>query len=167
MKYVDGPTAEVEITIYSNRSSVWELVSNPATPAEFSNELEVARWQDSTQPPGIGSIIEGHNHNPHVGEWDTLSYVSCWEPEECFEWKVGGLDNEFATWRFELRAGSTDATVLHQWCRIGPARSGLSAAIDARPELEEKIVENRMNWHRENMQRNLEGIKARVEASPS
>ncbi|MEE9416582.1 MAG: SRPBCC family protein [Acidimicrobiales bacterium] len=179
MRYSDGPTAEVEILIEATKSEVWALISDPAMPASFSNELEVAAWQDPETAPGVGSIIEGHNKNPRVGEWDTLSYVSRWEPQECFEWKVGDPSDPFATWRFELADGNADSannadnaesadnlgnvTLLRQWCTIGPARSGVSVAIDARPDLEEEIVENRMTWHRQNMLHNLEGVRGKLE----
>ncbi len=50
-------------------------------------------------------------------------------------------------------------------CRadLGPARSGLSRAIDAMPDKEERIVARRLDEHRANMVKTIEGIKALAE----
>ena len=53
--------------------------------------------------------------------------------------------------------------MLKQWMRIGPARSGLNAAIDRMPDKEERIIERRLDEHRRNMTATLEGIKALAE----
>jgi len=49
--------------------------------------------------------------------------------------------------------------------RMGPAPSGLSIAIDAMPDKEERIVERRQAEHAANMQATVDGIKALVEGA--
>jgi hypothetical protein len=48
---------------------------------------------------------------------------------------------------------------------MGPAPSGLTAAIEARPDKEERIVANRLAEWQRNMQATVEGIKARAESA--
>ena len=48
--------------------------------------------------------------------------------------------------------------------RIGPARSGISPAIDAMPDKESKILHRRLAEHRTNMEATLVGIKSLAEA---
>jgi hypothetical protein len=47
--------------------------------------------------------------------------------------------------------------------RIGPAPSGLSIAIEAMPDKEERIIERRLEEHARNMRATLDGIKALAE----
>ena len=68
-----------------------------------------------------------------------------------------------ASWRFEVLAEG-ERTRLRQWGRMGPGPSGLSPAIAARPDKEERIVAGRMEEWRRNMTANVEGIKALVES---
>ena len=48
---------------------------------------------------------------------------------------------------------------------MGPAPSGLNAAIDAMPDKEERIIARRLDEHRANMERTLAGIKEMAEGS--
>jgi hypothetical protein len=50
-------------------------------------------------------------------------------------------------------------TRLRQWMRMGPAPSGLTPAIEAMPDKEERIVARRLDEHRFNMLATLAGIK--------
>jgi hypothetical protein len=67
-----------------------------------------------------------------------------------------------ATWRFTLRPAGA-GTLLEQWARMGPGRSGLSIAIDAMPEKEQKIVFVRLREWETAMKHNLDVIKDRAE----
>ena len=48
--------------------------------------------------------------------------------------------------------------------QVGPARSGISFAIDAMPDKESKILHRRLAEHSANMQATLAGIKKLAEA---
>jgi len=64
----------------------------------------------------------------------------------------------------ELDQGDGVARVLvRQRAVMGPGPSGLTAAIDGRPELEERIVARRLAEHEQNMRATLEGIRALAE----
>ena len=160
MRYADGPTVEVEIRIDAPPAAVWPAVRDITTPARFSEELQEARWlvEERTR-------FAGRNRHAAIGEWETTCVVVTDEPERCFAWAVGDAAAPSASWRFTLEPeGDGGATVLRQWMQIGPAPSGLSPAIEAMPDKEERIIARRLEEHRANMQRTVDGIKALVEA---
>ena len=85
------------------------------------------------------------------------------EPERVFAWVVGDTDAPSAEWRFVLEPAG-GRTLLRQWMRMGPGPSGLSPAIAARPDKEDRIVARRLDEHRANMQATVDGIKRLAEA---
>ena len=161
MRYADGPTVEAEVRIDAPPSAVWPYVRDITTPTRFSEELQEVRWLDDER-----TRFAGRNRHAAVGEWETTCVVVADEPERTFAWAVGDADHPSASWRFTLEPDGPagDATVLRQWMQIGPAPSGLTPAIEAMPDKEERIIARRLEEHRANMQRTIEGIKALVEA---
>jgi hypothetical protein len=154
VRYADGPTTEVDVHIAAPPARVWELVADITTPARFSSELQAAEWVDD-------SHFRGRNRHDAIGEWETTCEVVR-RDGEVFEWAVGDAANPSASWRFTV-APEGSGTRLTQWMRIGPAPSGLSPAIQAMPDKEERIIERRLAEHRANMQATLDGIKAMAE----
>jgi uncharacterized membrane protein len=162
MKYADGPTVEVEVHVDAPPAMVWPVVRDITTPTRFSEELQEVRWLEE------GTRFAGRNRHAAIGEWETTCTVVTDEPERAFGWAVGDAANPSASWRFTLEPdGDGKGTVLRQWMQIGPAPSGLSPAIAAMPDKEERIVARRLDEHRANMLRTIEGIKALVESAPS
>ena len=78
-------------------------------------------------------------------------------------WAVDDPDNPTAIWRFRLAAQRTAGPSCRSGCRWGPARSGLSFAIDRMPDKEQKIVFVRMREFERNMTATLEQIKKLAE----
>jgi hypothetical protein len=166
MKYADGPTAEVEIVIDAPVETVWALVSDINLPARFSNELRAADWLDDERR--VGARFVGRNFHPAAGEWQTTSIVSRYEPMRAFAWSVTDLEHPSATWWFELEPLDGGGGVrLRQGMRMGPAPSGLTPAILAMPDKEERIVARRLQEHTANMQATVEGIKRLAEDAAS
>ena len=161
MRYADGPTVEVETYIDASPARVWDLVSDIEMPARFSEEFQGATWLDDN--PSVGARFQGRNRHPAVGEWETTSFIVAYVPERLFAWAVGDPEHPGAQWRFELTPDGS-GTRLKQWMRMGPARSGLNAAIDAMPDKEERIIARRLDEHRKNMTATIEGIKALAES---
>lgn len=157
MRYADGPTVEVETWIDARPAAVWAIVSDIRTPVQFSDELQEVAWVDDTR-------FTGRNRHPAAGEWQTTCTVVARDPEREFAWIVGDPDHPSAAWRFALEADG-DRTRLRQWMRMGPAPSGLTPAIEAMPEKEERIVARRLEEHRANMQATVDGIKRLAEAA--
>ena len=78
-------------------------------------------------------------------------------------WAVGDPDRPASRWRFTL-AAQHGGTRLTQWMQMGPAPSGINAAIEARPDKESAILHRRLAEHRANMTATLAGIKELAEA---
>jgi hypothetical protein len=93
-----------------------------------------------------------------MGEWETVSIVNRYEPMREFGWCVTDVDEPSSTWWFELEQ-QRDGVRLRQRARMGPAPSGLSIAITAMPDKEERIVARRLEEFEANMRATLEGIK--------
>ena len=162
VRYADSPTARVEIHVAAPPSAVWSLVSDITLPARFSTELTGAEWAEGTPGPCAGARFTGHSQHPMVGAWQTTcTVVTCEEPR-AFGWVVEDLDHPAARWGFELEPDG-GGTLLRQWAVLGPGPSGLTPAIEAMPDKEERIVAHRLAEHAANMRRCLAGIKQLAE----
>ena len=160
-KYAEGPTVEVSVDVAAPVARVWELVTDIDLPARFSSEFQGASWlADGVR---LGARFVGRNAHAAMGEWETTSWINRYEPLRAFGWAVSDPDHPSATWWFELEPVG-DSVRLTQGGRMGPAPSGLSIAINAMPEKEERIVERRLEEWARNMTSTLEGIKGLAEA---
>jgi uncharacterized protein YndB with AHSA1/START domain len=164
MRYADGPSVQVEVLIDAPIGRVWELASDIALPARFSAELQEAHWLDGVEGAAPGARFVGRSRHPSAGEWETTCVVTVAEPDRSFRWAVGDPDHPSASWGFELEPEGSGVR-LRQWARLGPAPSGLTPAILAMPEKEERIVARRLEEHRANMVVTVEGIKALAEGA--
>ncbi|MFF9866923.1 SRPBCC family protein [Streptomyces sp. NPDC013953] len=176
MRYADGPRVECDVHVGAPPQRVWELVTDIQLPARLSPELQRAEWTDAaTTAPALGETFVGHNRHPLLGEWRTMSRVVELREQRVFGWAVvdpdgafgGGapdFDRPLATWRFTL-SPEAGGTRLRQSARLGPARSGVSLAIDRMPDREEQIVSSRLEELRANIEASLQGIKALAETA--
>ncbi|GAA4906437.1 SRPBCC family protein [Streptomyces coeruleoprunus] len=173
MRYADGPTVTCETSIEAPPASVWGLVTDIGLPARLSPELQRAEWLDGARGLAVGARFEGRNHHELLGDWRTHACVTELVEERVFAWAVVDPDDRFgggepdwahplASWRFEL-APRDGGTVLRQSARIGPARSGVSLAVDRAPDREEAIVAMRLGELRTNIEATLRGIKSLAE----
>ena len=162
----DGPGTVVEVDIRAPSETVWDLVTDINLGAEFSEEFTGARWADGVDGPSVGAEFIGSNTHPAVGEWEVPCFVDRYVEGEEFGWVTSNLDHPGARWRFEV-ASIAGATRLRYSVMLGPGPSGISPAIEAMPDKEPRILARRIGEHRTNMQRVVEGIKAKAEASPS
>lgn len=161
-RYADTPTVEVQLWIDAPPERVWALVSDVALMPSMSEELQSVEWLDGATGPAVGARFVGRSKHEGLGEWATTSYVVECEPERVFAWAVEDPDHPTAIWRFRL-APKDGGTALSEWMQMGPARSGLSFAIDRMPEKEQKIVFVRMREFERNMTITLEQIKQLAE----
>ena len=160
----DGPGQMVEIDIKARPEIVWDLVSDVNLSAEFSEEFQGGEWDDPVAEPGVGSTFTGHNKHPQVGAWSTTSHVTEWEPHQSFAWSVTDIAEPAAQWRFTIEK-VPGGSRLRYHVRLGPGRSGLTPAIEAMPSKEPRILAGRQREHQQNMQRVIEGIKQKAEAT--
>ena len=160
--YADCPAVAVQTYIDAPPARVWPLVSDIFLMPGLSGELQEVAWLDGVTGPAVGCRFAGRNANAALGSWETVStVVECDEPR-CFAWVVGDPGRPSTSWRFTLRPGGA-GTVLEQWMQMGPARSGLSLAIDAMPDKEAKIVFVRLRELEGAMKHNLAAIKELAE----
>jgi len=164
LRYSDCPTAEVSVVIAATPRAVWHQVSDIQLPARFSPEFRGAEWLDGATDPALGARFKGRNYHPAIGEWETTSTISEYQPEREFGWSVGDTERPGARWRFILEPRA-EGTRLTQWMQIGPGRSGINLAIDAMPDKESRILHRRLAEHKANMQATIAGIKAIAESS--
>jgi uncharacterized protein YndB with AHSA1/START domain len=160
--YADTPTVAAQVYIDAPPERVWDLVSDIFLMPRLSPELQEVSWLDDATGPAVGCHFLGRNANQYSGTWETVSTVVECDPPRCFSWAVGDPGHPMATWRFTLRPDGT-GTVLEQWARMGPGRSGLSVAIDAMPDKEAKIVFVRLREWEAGLKHNLDVIKDTAE----
>lgn len=160
-RYADGPTTEATQVIAATPDTLWRYVADINLPARFSTEFQGAEWLDGATEPAVGARFRGTNEHPRVGRWQVDVVITECEPNVVLGWEIPSDDGPAARWRFTLEPvdGGTRVT---QWCQIGPGRSGLNPAIERMPDREHDIVAGRLAEHRENMQRNLDGLAALV-----
>lgn len=161
--YDDQPTVEVSVEVDASPADLWPLISDPATPVAFSEELIAAAWVPPHTGPAPGAVFEGTNRHPAIGDWTVVNHVSVCVPDEEFGWDPGGPDAPWARWRLRTTPNGA-TTTLTFWAQMGLGPSGLTAAIEAMPDREEKLVAQRLGEWETNMRATIEGIKAMAEA---
>ncbi|OBJ67478.1 SRPBCC family protein [Mycobacterium sp. 1274756.6] len=163
-RYADSPTVTVATGIDAPPEAVWRIVTDIAVMPTFSSELQSVEWPGDSTGPALGATFVGHNHNPAIGQWSAPAQViACAEPRE-FAWAVGDPGDPAAVWRFTLEPDG-EATALSYTAQLGPGPSGLSMAIEAMPEKEQKIVFVRLREFETAMTATLAGIKELAEGA--
>ncbi len=162
-RYADQPTVTVSTEIAASPATLWPLITDIELPARFSEEFQGATWVPPATGPALGAAFEGTNRHPLIGEWTVTCSVAVYEPERAFGWDPGGPDAPFTTWRFTLDPQG-ETTTLSFTAQMGLGPSGMTPAIDAQPDYEEKIVAQRLGEWRANMLATIEGIKAIAQA---
>lgn len=168
MTIPDIPPAEASLHIDAPPERVWQLISNIHLVASLSGECQGVEWADGAAGvlPAVGRSFRGRNRHPAVGEWTSVSHiVACEEPRR-FGWDVGDRAEPAASWRFELTPceGGTD---LRQQARLGPGRSNLTRAMEARPDRAEHILAHRLAEVQAGLEANLIALKKLAEQPPS
>ena len=163
-RHADGPGTVVEVDIKAPLETVWGYVTDIGFGANFSEEFTGARWAEGFDGPAVGAEFIGSNTHPAIGEWDVPCFVDrCTEPTE-FGWVTSDPENPGARWRFEA-ASIAGATRLRFAVVLGPGPSGITAAIESMPDKEPRILARRIDEHRANMTKVVEGIKAAAEVA--
>ncbi|MGQ4387631.1 SRPBCC family protein [Streptomyces sp. SAS_270] len=163
-RYADKPTAEVHTWIAAPPTRVWSLVCDIELMPRNSSELQSVQWLDGRSGPALGARFIGRSKHEALGDWTTTSHIVEYEPPGVLAWAVEDPQHPTALWRFTLEP-QNGGTLLREWMQMGPARSGLSFAIDRMPEKEQKIVFVRMREFEANMAVTIEEIKKLAESS--
>ena len=163
-RYADKPTVQVRTWIDAVPERVWAVVSDVQLMPQMSAELQMVTWCDGATGPALGVRFVGASKHEALGEWSTQSQIVEYDPPRVFGWAVQDPDNPTALWRFTLEPHD-GGTELTQWMQMGPARSGLSLAIDRMPDKEQKIVFVRLREFENAITGTLARIKQRVESA--
>ena len=163
MRYADGPSCEEHVTVAAPPERVWALVCDINVAARFSTEFAGAEWLDPG--PAVGARFVGRNEHPALGGWETTSVITAYDPPHEFAWAVTDAEHPSSTWWYVFDDVGDGTVVVHHGGRMGPAPSGLSIAIEAMPDKEERIVARRLDEWRANIGATLAGIKALAEVS--
>ncbi|MCP5035689.1 MAG: hypothetical protein GY939_28150 [Actinomycetia bacterium] len=159
----DGPGTVVEVDIKAPIGEIWKLVTDIDLPARFSTEFLGAEWTGDSTGPALGATFCGRNRHKAIGEWSVPCFVDVFSSGTHFGWCTSDAGNPGARWRFELEAIAGCVRLRFRMI-IGPGPSGISAAIEAMPDKEPKILARRINEHRGNMQTVVDGVKELAEA---
>jgi hypothetical protein len=162
MRYRDQPTIEVTQRVRCDVPTAWKYVTDINLPTRCSRELQSVEWLGGVDAVEVGARFRGRSRHEALGEWETECEVVEVEDQRRWVWNVVVADGVGATWGFEVDPVS-DGTLIRQWARMGPARSGLSVGIAAQPDKEAKIISRRISEWQQNMQANLDWIRAHVE----
>lgn len=157
----DGPGTVVEADIKAPIDKVWKLVTDIEFGAQFSPEFVGAQWADGFDGPALGAQFIGSNKHDAIGEWDVPCFVHRHIELREFGWVTSDPDKPGAQWCFELDR-IAGATRLRYSLILGPGPSGITRAINSMPEKEPRILHRRIEEHRGNMQKVVDGIKAAV-----
>jgi len=160
--YRDQPTIEVTQLVRCDVGTAWQYVTDISLPARCSTELQVVEWLDGVGKVEVGARFRGRNKHEAFGDWQTVCEVIEVEAERRWVWDVIGTQGVGATWGFEVDPASK-GVLIRQWGRMGPGPSGLTPAIVAQPHKEARIVARRLTEWQQNMQANIDWIRAEVE----
>ena len=164
MKYADQPGIGWALLIDAEPDAIWAIVTDPATPVAFSNELQKAEWENAPNGPELGATFRGYNKRPELGwGWDVECRVTKFDAGRQFGWRVQSPDGGAAEWWFTIDPTDDGRSRLWFQSTMGPGVSGLTPAIEAQPDREDDIVANRLGSWSENMAATLEGIKELAE----
>ncbi len=161
MRFNDEPSTEVTLTMRASIDAIWQACVDPKLPVENSPELIQAAWDPDGPPPGIGARLLGTNRMGDR-EWSTVSNVVEWTPPMAWSYVVGDTEEPTSQWRYQLEDHGDGTVTVSQSVRLGPGPSGLTAAIQRKPELEEQIIAGRLDFMAQAMRANLETIEARA-----
>ena len=160
LRLADQPGTFVEVEIAAPPEVVWTLVTDLDMPARFSSEFLGARWIDDG--PALGASFVGRNQHRAIGEWEVPSFVDEFEDGVRFGWATVDASNPGSRWCFDL-ARTAAGTTLRYSLSLGPGPSGITIAIEAMPEKEQRILQRRIAEHHANMLRTVQGIAALAE----
>ncbi len=151
-----GPEVWVERHVAAPIDEVWAVVSDPALPAQFSEELQETEWVEDWDEVALGAQFVGRNARGE-NQWETTCTVVACEPGQSFTYVVDDVEKPLSVWSWELEEVEGGTAVRHH-ASLGPGRSGLTWAVKQSPDDWEAITLRRLESLQANMARTLDGI---------
>ncbi len=164
MRFADTPTATASIQIQASPERVWAFCTELSGFGQWSPENRGGAWIDGATGPALGARFKGVQEHPSRPRWETVCEITAFDEHRFFEWRLGEVDFPGAVWSFRLSPGSTPgSTELTQSVQMGPGPSGISEALKAMPDKEERIIARRLSEYDAGMKAVLAGIRAAAE----
>lgn len=160
MRLIDTPTTDLTVEISAAPDEIWPLITDIDLPGRFSDEYVGGEWIDG--PARLGATFRGRSRHDRIGEWETTSTVVVFEPNRAFGWAVSSVEHPAAVWTFLIEPRQRGSSLTYRM-QLGPGPSGLSAAIERRPDRENDIIQRRIDEQRVQMRKVVEGIKELAE----
>jgi Polyketide cyclase / dehydrase and lipid transport len=164
MKLSDAPSTQTSTHVDALPDVVWPVATDLTCFGEWSPEHRGGHWLDGADGSAAGHRFEGEQHHEAVGSWTTVATVVECDPPHRYSWAVGDLDQPGATWLLTVKAEDGDTRLTHH-VTVGPGPSGISQAIEAMPDKEERILQRRLGELEAGMRAVLEGIRTAADAS--
>ncbi|MFN0028630.1 MAG: SRPBCC family protein [Acidimicrobiales bacterium] len=165
MRFTDRPTPTASIQIQAPAERVWAVCTDLTRFGEWSPENRGGEWVDGATGPALGAHFKGVQEHVARGRWETICEVTAFDEPRVFEWRLGEVDHPGAVWSFQLAPGSAPgSTELTQRVQMGPGPSGITDALAAMPDKEERIIARRLQDYDAGLRAVLAGIKAATEA---
>jgi hypothetical protein len=162
MRYRDQPTIEVTQRVRCDVGTAWTCVTEIDLPAQCSTELQAVDWLGDADGVTVGARFRGRRQPPCVRRLgDRVRGRRSRTPTP-----LGLERHRPRRYRhdlgFEVEPAS-DGVLIRQWGRMRPGPSRPTPAILAQPDKEARIVARRLSEWQQNMQANLDWIRAHVE----
>lgn len=161
MRLSDSPSVTIETRIGGSADRIYDLISDLDVMASFGTEFQGGEWV-SGRAGTVGSSFKGRQKLGDL-EWESTSTIVAAEPGRKFAWSTGDPDEPFTTWTFSLVPAPRGTDVSFSFVH-GPGESGLAQKVEANPDEEETIIEERLDVISKNMVTTLEGLRRRVES---
>lgn len=101
---------QVQIEIHAPVHQVWDLVADPLRMAEWSPQVDGARWIDDVVGVAIGSrFVNDNSHGPL--RWTTHGQVIRFNPPNEIAYRI---EENWVVWAFSLTDPGSGITVLTQ-----------------------------------------------------
>ena len=102
-----APTITVETAVAAPADTVYGLITDLDTMAQFGEEVTAMKWAKGNAGT-VGSVFRGSNRNGWH-RWTTTCTVSEAEAGRAFAWNVSRLGQPIARWRYEVTPPPTVA----------------------------------------------------------
>lgn len=163
MRFADRPTAVASIEIAAPVERVWAVCTDLPRFGAWSPENRGGSWLDGATGAALGVRFLGVQEHPARGRWETVCEVTLYDAPRRFEWRLGDIEHPGAIWGFALDRTPDGLTVLTQSVQMGPGPSGITDALEAMPDKEERIIARRLAEYEAGLAAVLAGIKAAAE----
>lgn len=156
-------TRSVTAFIAADPQAVWQIVTDVARTATWSDEVRECSWDEPVDPqtgPHAGQTFRAALSRGDM-HWNSRSYVIDAEPGRRFSFAVGDVEHPAATWTYEIETQSGGCHVEYR-VTLGDGRSMLNV-MDPDPTTRPALEQRRLDGLAEDMARTLDQVRLAAE----